>query len=168
MSFRENKRAVAAIATRQYGIAIDIYKKRVEANAADTEALLFLAHCYEWNGEIELALQYANKCLAQDPTEFQMLLLVARCWCEKKNDEQTYNYVCRAIENVPYSEPEESPKIFYLILKCLSVFKRFRGIEARARKGMLKWRKDHKESVQWALNYKRWYESKNLMETGKN
>ena len=99
MSFRQNRRVAAAITTRQYGLAIDIYKERVEANATDTEALLFLTYCYEWNGEIDSALHYANKCLAQDPTEFQLLLLAARCWCEKNNEEQTYNYICRAIDS---------------------------------------------------------------------
>ena len=116
-------RASQAVGSKNYDAAIEIYKKAIETDPADYFALSMLAHCYEWKGDGETALNYANKQLAQYPKDFYTLILAARCWAKKDNEDQTYNYVCRALENVPRAEPEDIPKITYLIFKVCSIFK---------------------------------------------
>ena len=158
MTFFDEMRASKAIGSKNYDVVIEVFKKRIEINEADSEALSMLAHCYEWKGDKETALEYANKQLSQNPKDFYMLLLVARYWFEKNNEDQTYNYACRALENVPRAEPEDIPKALYFILKLLSVFKKFRRLPSLAKKGDLNFKKHYKESIQWAWQYKQWYE----------
>jgi tetratricopeptide (TPR) repeat protein len=152
--------ASKAIGSKNYDIAIDIYKKRLEADESDLFALSMIAHCYDWKGDREIALKYANKLLAQDPTNFEMLLLAARYWSHNNNEDQTYSYACRALENVPHSKPDDIPIWVYWLLKFLSIFKRFKRLESRVKESGLKYEKYHKDSIEWAWQYKKWYEEK--------
>jgi tetratricopeptide (TPR) repeat protein len=161
MHFRDRIIAARAIGSENYDDAIAVYKKSLETDIDESETLIMLALCYEWKGEIESALQYANKRLAQNPNDYEMLLLAARCWSERENEDQTYNYVCRAIENVPYSEPPEPPRVVFSIFKLLSLFKRFRALDSKAKKDNAAYNEYHKENIEWAFNYKEWYEAKN-------
>ncbi len=160
MTLLDEMRASKAVGSKNYDVAIEIYKKRLEADETDSFALFMLAHCYEWKGNREAALEYANKRLAQDPKDFYTLLLAARYWSDKNNEDQAYNYACRVLENVPRAEPEDIPKVLYFILKLLSVFKRFRRLVSKAKEGDLEFKKHHKESIEWAWQYKQWYEAK--------
>ena len=160
MSFCADLQAARAIGANNYDAAIEIYRKKIEANPGDCFALSMLAHCYEWKGDLEAALEYGHKVLAQYPEDFYTLILVARCWSEKGNEEQTYSYVCRALENVPSAEPEDLPRVLYLILKLCSIFRRDRKLEARAREDEMVFRRHYKESLGWASKYKLWYEAR--------
>ena len=160
MSFRDEMRASKAIGSKNYDAAIEIYKKKIEANPIDYIALSMLAHCYEWKDDRETALEYANKQLAQYPKDFYTLILAARCWSEKDNEDQTYNYACRALENVPRSEPEDMSMVTYFVFKLLSVFKKFRKLPSKARESNLAFMKHYKENLEWARQYKQWYEAK--------
>ena len=164
VSLREDLKASNAIGARNYDVAIDIYKKRIASNESTPEDICLLAFCYAWKDDIESALYYANKRLAQNPTDFHVLLLTARCWFKKNDADQTYNYACRALENVPYFEPNDPCKKFYFILKLLSIFKRFRGIYFKAKEGHLRFKKQHKEDIDWAWKYKVGYEEKKRLE----
>jgi len=159
MTFLNDMRASKAIGSQNYDVAIEEYKKRIEADETDSFALSMLASCYEWKGDKETALQYANKQLAQNPKDFYMLLLAARYWSDKKDEDQTYNYACRALENVPRTEPGNISKMTYFIFKLLSVFKTFRKLPSKAEEGHLKFKQHYKESIEWAWQYKQWYES---------
>ena len=162
MTFLDDMRASKAVGAKNYNVAIDLYKKRVEADKTDSFAISMLAFCYEWPDNMEFALKYANKQLSQDPTDFHMLLLSARCWDELNDEKQAYIYACRALENIPQSEPKDMPKLGQMILKLLSIFKRYRGIDTRAKEGDLEYAKYHKECIEWARKYKQWYEDKNI------
>lgn len=160
MSFRDEMRASKAIGAKNYDVAIEVFKKRIETDRTDSEALSMLAHCYEWKGDRETALEYANQGLAQNPKDFYLLLLAARYWSEKKDEDQTYNYACRALENVPRAEPEDVPKAIYFLFKILSVFKKkYRKLESKAREDEVEFKKHYKESIGWAWKYKQWYET---------
>jgi tetratricopeptide (TPR) repeat protein len=160
MTFFDEMRASKAIGSKNYDVAIAIYKRKLESDETDSFALDMLAYCYKWKGDTEAALEYVNKRLAQDPKDFYMLLLAAGCWFEKNNEDQTYNYVCRALENVPRAEPEDIPKVTYFILKPLSIFKRFRRLASKMREADLSFKKHYKENIEWAWQYKQWYETK--------
>lgn len=153
-------RASKAIGSKNYDAAIEIYKKKIEADPADYFALSMLAQCYEWQGDRETALEYANKQLAQYPKDFYTLILAARCWSEKDDEDQTYNYACRALENVPRSEPKDMSRVAYFIFKLLSVFKKFRKLPSKAKESNLAFLTHYKESMKWAWQYKQWYEAK--------
>jgi tetratricopeptide (TPR) repeat protein len=160
MTFFDEIRASKAVGSKNYDVAIEIYKKRLEADERDSFALSMLAYCYKWKGDREAALEYVNKRPAQDPKDFYMLLLAARCWSEKDNEDQTYNYACRAIENVPRAEPEDIPKLIYFMLKPLSIFTRFRRLASKVKESDFKFKKHYRESIEWAWQYKQWYETK--------
>jgi hypothetical protein len=160
MSYLEELKASKAIGAGNYDIAIDIYKKRLEADESDQQALSEIAMCYGWKGDMESSMQYVNKLLAQNPANFHMLLLAAKYWSSKSNQAQTYNYACRALENVPSSKPEDIPKVIYWLCKFLSIFKRFRGLYSAAKRSQSGYEKYYKENIQWARQYKEWYDSK--------
>jgi tetratricopeptide (TPR) repeat protein len=150
MTFFDEMRASKAVGLKNYDVAIEVYKKRIEADVTDSFALSMLAFCYEWKGDRDTAMEYANKQLAQNPNDFYMLLLAARYWSDKNNEDQTYNYACRALENIPRAEPEDIPKVIYFILRLLSIFKRFRRLSSKAKEGDLEFKKHDRESIEWA------------------
>jgi len=160
MKFSDRMRASKAIGSRNYDLAIEEYKKIIAADEKDSFALTMLAACYEWKGDMETALKYANQTLAQNPKNFYMLLLAARYWSNKDDEDQTYNYACRALENVPREEFENIRKVINFIFGLCSIFKKYRGLEARAKKDEIEFKKYYKESIEWAIQYKQWYEAK--------
>jgi tetratricopeptide (TPR) repeat protein len=160
MSYLEELKASKAIGAGNYDIAIDLYKKRLEEDESDQDALSRLAMYYEWKGDMESAIQYANKRLAHNPRDFHTLLLAARYWSKNGNEDQTYNYACRALENVPRAKPHDIPKVIYWLCKFLSIFKRFRGLYSEAKRSQSGYEKYYKENIEWARQYKEWYESK--------
>ena len=121
--------------------------------------LEMIAKCYEWKGEPEKAIEYAEKKLAIEPNDFEMLMLYARYWNNKEDDEMTYKYVCRVVENPP--EPFEGiPDWGFRLLKPFELFlKRFKGIEAKARKDFSDDEINREENLKWAGDFKEWYES---------
>jgi tetratricopeptide (TPR) repeat protein len=162
MNFFNNMRvrAAKAIGSRNYDAAIEAYKKMLETDEPDSYALTMLAVCYESKGDMETALKYANQELAQNPKNFYVLLFAARYWSNKDNEDQTYNYVCRALENVPSEEFENIRKVINFIFRLCSIFKKNRGLEARAKKDEITVTKYNKETIEWAIQYKQWYEAK--------
>jgi tetratricopeptide (TPR) repeat protein len=153
-------RASKAIGAKNYDIAIDEYKKRLEVDESDQEALSMIALCYGWEGDLERAIPYAIKRLAHDPTDFHMLLLSAKYWSNNGNEDQTYNYACRVLENVPRSKPEDLPKSVYWLLKFFSIFKRFRGLESAAKESQVGYENYYKDNIEWVRQCKEWYEAK--------
>jgi hypothetical protein len=61
---------------------------------------------------------------------------------------------------VPRAEPEDAPKIAYFIFKVCSIFKKYRKLESKAKEDELEFKKQYKESIEWAWKYKQWYEAK--------
>ena len=91
--------AARAIGTKNYAAAIEACKRMLSENKADYFAISMIAFCYEWNGDIANAIIYADKFLARFPNGLDMLLLSARYWATNGDDERSYHFVCRAIEN---------------------------------------------------------------------
>ncbi len=157
---RASKAIGSAIGSKNYDAAIEICKKKLQTDPADSFALSSLAFCYERKGDRETAMEYVNRQLAQYPNDFYMLLIAARYWSEKENDDQTYNYTCRALENAPRGEPDDVPKVAYFIFKVFSIFKKYRKLPHKAKESNLAFKQYYKESIEWAWHYKQWYEEK--------
>lgn len=90
-----------------------------------------------------------------------MLMLAVRYWYNKKEDEKTYQYACRIIENPP--EPTEAmPSWGFLIIKPFSLlFKRFKVAEEKAKKAFSEEERRREENIKWAREFKEWYEIQN-------
>ena len=159
MNIRDDIKAAKAIGSKDYDTAIGIYRKRVEGDEKDSCSLAMLAHCYEWKGDVGSAIEYANRVLVADPTDFSMLLLAARYWSAKHDEDRTYHYACRALDNPPNTNPE-IPKWVFWILKPLYIFKKFRNFEEKCRKDFEKDENKDKENLDWAREYKRRYEAR--------
>ena len=162
MRYLDNMRASKAIGAKKYDVAIEIYKRMYEEDKNDPYALSMLAICYEWNDQKDLAFNYANQRVSQDPNDFQMLLVTARYWAANNNSKETYNIVCRILENAPSVETANMPKLFIAVLRLLSKFKKYQGIESRAIEDTEEYNKDIRESIAWAKKYKEWFESTNI------
>lgn len=161
MSYLDNVKASKAIGAKKYSVAIEIYERMLATDKNNPYTLSMLAICHEWNGQKDLAFKYANQRLAQDPDDFQMLLVAARYWAEHNNVEETYNYACRILEVPPPVEAADMPKFVILVLRLLSKLKKYQGIVTRADEGTTEYNKNIRESVDWAKKYKEWYESNN-------
>ncbi len=118
-----------------------------------------LAICHELNGDRDEAFHYANKQLALDPNDYDILLLMARYWSESNDEDKTYYYVCFALKNITTSTTE-IPNGIYWLLKPLSIFRKFRRFEVWAKTNNLKHDKNEKDHIDWAKQYKEWYEGK--------
>ena len=158
MNFTKQLKASKAVGAKNYDLAIEEYKKILETNEKDQFALTMLAHCYEQKDDKISALNYASRVLEQDPNDFEMLMLSARFWSELGDEDRSYNYACRVIENAPQSY--ELPAWVLKILKALSKFNKFRGLENKAKTDWSNHEHYKKDSLKWAKQYKAWYELK--------
>ena len=163
MSFREHMTASRAIGAKNYDKAIDACKKMLDENKEDYVAISMLAFCYEWKGDLAQAIIYADKFLTRVPNNLPMLLLSARYWAKSGDEERTYKFVCRAIENAAIKEPD-IPRWIFWIIKPLSIFKKFRGFEEKALRDEQSYREYKTDQLHWARKYKTWYESKQSTE----
>lgn len=152
--------ASRAIGTKNYDTAIDAYKRLIDENKDDYHAIGMLAFCYEWKGDIAQAIIYADKFLSRFPSDLQMLLLSARYWAQSGDEERAYQFVNRALENSD-EKTHEIPRWPFKLLKPLSIFfKKLRGLEEKAERGEQINRKYREDQLNWAKEYKTWYESK--------
>ena len=159
MSISEDVIAARAVGSQDYDTAIAIYKKKLAADAKDSFSLSMIAHCYEWKKDMETAIGYANKVLVEDPTDFSMLLLAARYWSGIEDIDRTYHYACRALDNPPEAIPE-IPKWVLRIFRVFSIIPKFRNFDKKAKQDLARLNKEDKDNMEWAEEYKRWYEAK--------
>ncbi len=159
MNFTKQLKASKAVGSKNYDLAIEEYKRILEANEKDQFALTMLAHCCEQKDDKINALNYASRVLDQDPNDFEMLMLSARFWSELGDEDRSYNYACRVVENAPQLYPE-LPTWVLKILKALLTFKKFRGLEDKAKNDWSNHEHYKKDSLEWAKQYKAWYEVK--------
>lgn len=148
-----------AIGAGDYDAAIAACRKMLDEDAEDYFAVSTLAFCHELKGETGRAVFYADKILARFPNDLDMLLLSARYWSESGDEERTYRFACRAIEN----SAEETPAIpgwLLWLIKPLTVFRRFRGLEEKAVHDSRAHRQYRLDHLKWAHEYKKWYEWK--------
>ena len=158
MSFQEQIKASKAIGAGNYDAAIAAYKRILEEKKDDPFALSMLAFCYEWKGQSGRAILYADKVLARFPDNFDMLLISARYWSES-DDERAYQFVCRALENTAQAA-SDFPRWLLWLMKPLAIFKKYRGLEEKARGDATAHKKYKEEHLNWAREYKAWYELK--------
>jgi hypothetical protein len=159
LSFQEKMIAAKAIGSKNYPAAIKSCKRMLSENEEDYFAIAMLAYCYEWGGAIANSIIYADKYLARFPNDLDMLLLSARYWATSGDEERSYNFVCRAMKNRTET-PAEIPNWLFWLLKPFSILKKYRGIETKAKEGVqidTQWKADN---LEWARQYKIWYESK--------
>jgi tetratricopeptide (TPR) repeat protein len=154
--------ATAALRDDEYDKAIAIYKKALQADDKEIYAVAVksIAQCYGWKGDLESAIKYADELLTLDPNDSEILLLTASYWYSKQNEEMTYKYVCRYVENPP--EPiEQIPKWIFWIIKPFSLFfKNLRNLEKRSKFLFAEHNCRDIGKVAWAKKYKKQYESK--------
>ncbi len=156
--------ATTAMRDGDYDTAISIYEREMQENNKETYVVSIkgIALCYGWKGDLENAFEYADKVLTIEPYDSQMLILAARYWHDKQDEEMTYKYICKAIENPPTSE-EKIPQFIFWILKPFSLFfKNLRNIEKKANNAFYESEQKDKEWIAWAVQYKNWYESKGV------
>jgi tetratricopeptide (TPR) repeat protein len=158
LSFRDQMIASKAIGAKNYDTAIDAYKRILDENKEDCHATGMLAFCYEWKGDIARAIIHADNFLNRFPNDLQMLLLSARYWAQSGDEERAYGFVCRALENA-HEKAYKVPKWFFKLLKPLSIFKKFRGLEEKVERGEQINGKYREDQLNWAKQYKAWYES---------
>lgn len=163
MSFREMMKASSAIGGKNYDAAIDACKRMLDQNKEDYFATSMIAMCYEWKGDIAQAIIYADKLLNRFPNDLEMLLLSARYWAQSGDEDRTYQFVNRALEH-SNEKTHEIPKWPFKLMKPLSIFKKFRGLEEKSEKDEQIFRKDREEQLNWSKQYKAWYESKKATE----
>ena len=108
---------------------------------------------------MEKALEYANKVLDLQPTDYEMIMLAARYWSSLNDVDKTYYYACRAVENYPQSIPE-LPDFAYWILKIFTIFPKLRNLDKEARKSFAKHKNRRLQDLKWAHDFIKWYEAK--------
>ena len=158
MSYAEEMRAARALGAKDYQTVIEIYEHIFEEDEDHIHAPGQLAMCYEQIEDYENAIKWAEIGLAKDPTSYHFLMIAARYWSRKNDEDRTYHYACRVIESPQYSF-EWVKKLIFLLFKGLSVFKKFQNIEAKARADAASSEQGVKNNLKWAKSYKERYEA---------
>lgn len=162
MNFKAQMEAGKTVGSKDYNAIIELFEARLKADDKDLQALMMLATYYDKVGNSEAAIESATKALAILPTDFEMLVLAAGHWHEQKDHERAYHYVCRAVENPPKTGPGVA-KLILPILRVVSVFKKYRNIEKRAREEMANHEHNARARLDWARGYKSWYEKHHVV-----
>ena len=159
MSYSDELKASRAIGAKDYTKAIEIYEELLENDQDHPNAPGQLAMWYERLGDYENSIRYANIALEKDPTDYTILMIAARYWSQKNDEDLTYHFACRVLKSPQY----EFPKLMWFtnkVLRVLSVFKKGVNLEKRAKEGQELHRKYVKDSLVWANEIKSEYETK--------
>jgi len=89
-----------------------------------------------------------------------MLMLAARYWSKMDDDDRTYHYVCRIVENPPEPFPVIPKWLFWIVKPFSLIFKGLRNIEETSINDVAENEKNKDKSIKWAKDFKDWYESK--------
>lgn len=161
MNKRAEKKAEKAIRKKDYDSAIKIYTEVLEENENDSTALSWIAHCYEWKGDLGQAVIFAERYLKHNSSDFDMLSLVNRYWSGKEDKEKIYQFACRLIENAPDRLPDMPNWIFWL-LSPLILLARLIGVKdfkERTNQVLLSRNREIEKSLEWARKTKTLYET---------
>jgi tetratricopeptide (TPR) repeat protein len=148
-----------AIGATEYNVAIQVLEQALKKDNTDYFAMSMLAQCHEWSDNMDCALDYAQKLLDNEPDNFSMLLLAARHWQRKGNEDRTYLFACKALVNPPPPMPE-APQWLFWLFKPLSLIPKFRNFEMSAKSDFEKLDHENIKNLIWAEQYKAWYEDK--------
>ena len=159
MNFYEQLKMAQAIGAKKYVAAIQVLEHTLKKNTKDYFAMSMIAQCHEWNNDMDCALDYAQQLLDNEPDNFSMLLLAARHWQRRGNEDRTYLYACKALVNPPAPMPE-APKWLFWLFKPLALLPKFRHFEEDAKSDFEKLDHESIKNLIWAEQYKSWYEDK--------
>ncbi len=154
-----NMKVARAIGRDDFATAIRYLKGGIAANGENAYDLGMLAHCHNWMGSDQEALDYGMRALAHDPCDLSMLRLVTHIYRDRGEEEQAYLYVCRALENPP--EPiEDIPRYLMAVWRLLSILIPRLKKKADPDKALHNYYKKEQGWQAWAEEWKEWYENR--------
>ena len=154
-----NMKVARAIGRSDYPTAIGYLHEGMAANGENTHDLAMIAYCHHWMGSDQEALDYGTRVLVRDPCDPDMLRLVAYIYRDRGDDERTYLYVCRALEN-PAKPLEDIPRFFMAVWRLLSIFIPRLKTKTDPDKSLHSFNKRQQDWQAWAEDWKEWYEKK--------
>lgn len=130
----------------------------IQISPKNSWALWVLAEEYGRQDEIEMAVDYAKRSLEKDPNSFNTLKLIATCRAGQNKEHEAYEYICRAIQNVP--KDEKVGKFNFIIMRFLGKLPWFPyNAEDKLRSYELFSNDEKSNWLKWANDYKVWYEN---------
>ena len=157
MKFLTELRAQQAIKNGRYADAISLLCSKLEKYPQDAVFLALLAHCYEWNGEFQLAIDAADSTLKILPDYPEMLILAARCSNALSDNKRTYGYVCQLLDHPVQSitrPPNWTVRLFRPIEKLISR----RGVSADVIDAISDMNRHRIKDYEWATRFRTEFE----------
>ena len=148
-----------AVGRGDYPTAIRYLHEGMAANGESIYYLSLIAHFNHQMGSDQEALDYGTRVLVRDPCDSHMLRLVAHIYQDRGDDERTYLYVCRALENPP-KPLEDIPRFFMAGWRLLSIFIPRLKTKTDPDKSLHSFNKRQQDWQAWAEDWKEWYEKK--------
>lgn len=149
--------ATDAIARRDYRTAIDTLQRDLARRGPDAGSLTMIAQCYEWLGEYEEAIRYADRVLEGMPASPVALKLITRCYRERGDLGRAYACLCRALAT-PLARPVTAPRWIARLLRALSFLPWARRRRLRMRRELRAALRRERDWRRWAQQRKDWYE----------
>ena len=142
-----------------YQKALDTYQELIDSGHRYIDAFCGKAICYRMLGDDEAAEAAAKEALGINPDHFRALQLLATIYTSQDKDDLTYEYVSRALSNVPRSTAEMSPRMANFARKMARYT--YSGDPEDHVQEMLGLEEEDRIWLSWAQEFKKEYETKN-------
>ncbi len=149
--------AARALGRGDYDKVISLCEKKLEKSPNHLASLNMLARCFQRNGQIEVAVVYAEKSLLLDKTNINNLVLLAQNHLDKKNYEKAYECCCKITE--VGAEPTDIPFFIRMVLFVMNMFSRTKEFKAKVYQDIDRINAKENSNLIWAKEFKHWYES---------
>ncbi len=149
--------AARALGRGDYDKVISLCNKSLETNPGEISSLQMLRHCYSQKGDRELGFLFANKVIELEPENFESLFHLANYYLDLKDFENTYHFACKLSELK--LEPITPPRWFNILIKVTSFFSKNKKLQEDCGLGITKLNNWHEANIEWAKEFKHWYES---------
>jgi tetratricopeptide (TPR) repeat protein len=141
-----------------YVSALKSYQQIIESGHRYIDAFLGMGVCYKMLNDNEAAEAAIKEALEISPTHFKSPQLLASIYTSQGRDELTYEYVSRALSNIPRSTAEMSPRMATFARKLARYT--YSGSPDAFVEDTLGLEEEDRIWISWAREFKSAYESK--------
>jgi tetratricopeptide (TPR) repeat protein len=144
------------IGRQEFDKAIDYLRSNLKNDASDMSSLEMIAHCHQWAGRPDKAIEACRKALVWDAASFDMHSMLSQLLAEKGEHEAAAVHALKGLECYPEPLPEV-PRFMTSAFQILSrFFPSFRGIDVN--NALRSIEDEHAEWFDWAKKYLKWYD----------
>lgn len=141
-----------------YQKALESYQEIIKSGQDCVDAFWGVGFCQYMLGNQDAAETAAKKAIEINPNHFRSLQLMASIYAAQEKEELSYEYVIRALSNIPRTVAENSPRLANFTRKVARFI--YSGNPDDYVEEMLGLEEEDRIWISWAQEFKKEYESK--------